>query len=293
MHFINFVNDLPVTVNELGDKYSIYVAQTPKLRGARKGTGSFVFYLTPKEVAGKYPHAQYPHAGGEWNTQLVMTGDTPIELLPLSSNGAIEMELPDPSPCSGLMTANMEGFIVAPTIRLEMSDGRDVAIMLLSPRKEPAKIDVEKTTLSISSDKLDATVLITAYEAAGCAGTISGQGFKTARLLLTRKPSCTDIHHGFMEKLAETKGPGQISVTWKPVSKNFEDTLAVFRPDSVKDYDLEKLADLIGADDDAFMGGDRPAFLIGDGNGTSYKLTLTLDRFLRRELSDETSITVN
>ena len=190
------------------------------------------------------------------------------------------------------MTANMEGFIVAPTVILDMSDGRDIAIMLLSPRKEPAKIDIEKTTLSIAGDKLNATVLITADDGVGCAGMISGQGFKTARLLLTRRPSCSSIHHGFMEKIAETKGPGQISVTWKPVSKNFEDTIAVFRPDSIKDYDLEKLADLIGADEDAFMGGDRPDFLIGDGNGTSYKLTLTLDRFLRTELSDETSITV-
>ena len=289
MHFINFVNDLPVTANAVGDKYSIYVGQTQKLRGARKGVGSFVFYYTPKEGGGRRLNPPLL----SWNTQLVMTGDTPLELLRLSSDGAIQMDIPGPSPCSGLITANMEGFIVAPTIKLDMSDGRDVAIMLLSPRREPAKIDVEKTTLSITSDKLNATVLITADDKVGCAGMISGQGFKTAHLLLTRRPSCSNIHHVFMEKIAETKGPGQINVTWKPVTKNFEDTLAVFRPDSVKDYDLEQLADLIGADDDAFMGGDRPPFLIGDGNGTSYKLTLTLDRFLRRELSDETTISLN
>ncbi len=288
MHFIHLVNDLPVTAKTLGDKYSIYVTNTSKLRGATRGIGAFVFYYSPKEVSGR---SSAPRE--TWNTQLVMTGETPIELQPLSSDGAIEIELPDSSPCTGLMTADMERYIVAPTIRLDMSDGRNVAIMLLSPRKEPAKIDVEKTTLSIVRDKLNATVLITADDAVGCAGLISGQGFKTAHLVLTRRPSCSSIHHGFMEKIAETKGPGQISVTWKPISKDFEDTLAVFRPDSVKDSDLEQLADLIGADDDAFMGGDRPPFLIGDGNGTSYKLTLTLDRFLRRELSDETTITVN
>jgi hypothetical protein len=53
------------------------------------------------------------------------------------------------------------------------------------------------------------------------------------------------------------------------------------------------VAGLIGADDDTFLGEDRPPFIIGDGKGTSYKLTLVLDRLLRKELSDETSITLN
>ena len=90
MHFISFVDGLPVTANALGDKYSIYVAQTPKLRGARKGMGAFVFYLSLKE-GGRNTRAA-------WNTQLVMAGDSPIELLPLSSGGAIEMGLPDSFP---------------------------------------------------------------------------------------------------------------------------------------------------------------------------------------------------
>ena len=287
MHLINFVNDLPITVNALGDKYSIYVGNSSKLRRAFNGIGAFVFYFTPRGGAGRNPPSPV------WNTQLVMTGETWTESLKqLSPDGAAQLDLPDPSPCTGLITPDMEGFIVASTIRLEMDDGRDVAIMLLSASKEPAKIEVEKATLSISSDKYDATVFITADDELRCAGAISGQGFKTAKLLLARLPNYSNAHRGFVEEIAKTKGPGQIKATWKPVSRNYEDTLVVFRPDEIKDYELEQIGHQIGADDNAFMGEGKPPFLIGDGTGTSYKLMLVLDRFLRRELSDETSITL-
>jgi len=288
MHLINFVNDLHITVNALGDKYSIYVGNSSKLKRAFNGIGAFVFYFTHRGGAGRNPPAPV------WNTQLVMTGETWTESLKqLSPDGAAQLDLSDPSPCTGLSTPNMEGFIVASTIRLEMDDGRDVAIMLLSASKEPAKIEVEKTTLSISSDKYDATVFITADDELRCAGTISGQGFKTAKLLLARLPNYSTAHRGFFEEIAKIKSPGQIKATWKPVSRNYEDTLIVFRPDEIKDYELEQIGHRIGADDNAFMGEDKPPFLIGDGNGTNYKLMLVLDHFLRRELSDETSITLN
>ena len=289
MHLINFVHDPPVTVNTLGDKYSISVENASKLRAVHRGTGAFVFYHTPHPSAGRSGSMNSPAA---WNTELVMTEEATVELL-LLSKAVVQFALPDPSPCTGMMTADMDGFIVAPTIRLHMSDGRDVAIVLLSPRKQLAKIDIEKTTLSISSDKLNATVFIAADDSLHCTGTVSGRGFKTAKLLLTRKPNCPTIQRGFVEKIAEIRGAGQMNATWKPVSKNYEDTLAIFRPDDVKDYDLEQVANRIGSDDDAFMGENKSSFLIGDGNGTSYKLTLILDRFLRRQLSDETTITVS
>ena len=136
-------------------------------------------------------------------------------------------------------------------------------------------------------------VFITADDGIRCAGTISGQGFKAAKLLLERRPNCPTLHRSFLEEIVETKGPGQMNAIWRPVSRNYEDTLVVFRPNEIKDYDLELIGHRIGADDDAFMGEDKPTFLIGDGKGTSYKLTLVLDRFLRKELLDETSITLN
>lgn len=288
MHLINFVNDLSLKVNELGDKYSITLGNTSKLRGAFSGIGAFVFYFTPRGGVGKNPPAPV------WNTQLVMMGEIQTETLSqLSSDVAMQLDLPSRYPSTGLMTADMEGFIVASTIRLDMDDGRDIAIMLVSSSKEPAKIDVEKTTLSISSDKCNATVLITADDGIRCAGTISGHGFKAAKLLLGRRPNCPTSSHGFVEEIAETKGPGQMNGIWRPVSRNYEDTLVVFRPNEIKDYDVELIGHRIGADDDEFMGEDKPPFLIGDGKGTSYKLTLVLDRFLRKELLDETSITLN
>ena len=84
-----------------------------------------------------------------------------------------------------------------------------------------------------------------------------------------------------------------MNASWRQVSRNYEDTLVVFRPNDIKDYDLELIGHQIGADDNAFMGEDKPPFLIGDGKGTSYKLTLVLDRFLRKELFEQTSITLN
>ena len=247
MHLINFVNDFPIKVNELGDKYSITAGNTSKFRGAFSGIGAFVFYFTPRGGAGRNPPAPV------WNTQLVMTGEIQTETLSqLSPNATVQLDLPDRFPCTGLMTADMEGFIVASTIRLDMDDGRDVAIMLMSSSKEPAKIDVEKATLSISSDKYNATVFITADDGIRCAGTISGQGFKAAKLVLERRPNCPTLHRSFVEEIVETKGPGQMNAIWRPVSRNYEDTLVVFRPNEIKDYDVELIGHGIGADDDAF-----------------------------------------
>lgn len=288
MHLINFVNDLSLNVNALGDKYSITVGNTSKLRGAFRGVAAFVFYLTPRGGAGRHPPAS------AWNTQLVMTGEIQTELLDRSSpDAAVQLDLPGRSPCTGLMTADMEGFIVASTIRLDMDDGRDVAIMLMSSSKEPAKIDIEKTTLSIASDKCNATVFITADDGIRCTGTISGHGFKGAKLLLERRPNCLTVRRGFVEEIVATEGPGPINATWRPVLRNYDDTLVAFRPNDIKDYDLELIGHRIGADDDAFTGEAKPPFLIGDGKGTSYKLTLVLDRFLRKQLLDETSMTLN
>ncbi len=289
MHLINFVHDFLLAVNTLGNNYSLSIGKTEilKLRGAYKGIGVFAFYTSPRGQIKSTANAS------SWNTQLVMTEEASIESLQRqSSDETIQLNLPDPVTCTGLMTWDMEGFIVAPTIKLEMHDGRDIAIMLLSSIKEPAKIDLEKTSLSIASDKINATVFMNIADGVHFDGTISGEGFSMARLFLTRKPQCSTIQRGFTEKIAETKGPGQIHVTWRPVSRSFEDTLVVFRPNEIKDYDLERVADLIGADDDTFLGPEKP-FLVGDGNGTSYTVTLVLDRFLRRDLSDETSISLN
>ncbi len=290
MHLINFVHDFLLAVNTLGNNYSLSIGNMEilKLRGAYKGIGVFAFYTSPRGQI-----KSTANRSSSWNTQLIMTEETSIESLQWqSSDETIQLNLPDPFTCTGLMTWDMEGFIVAPTIKLEMHDGRDIAIMLLSSIKEAVKIDVEKTSLSIASDKINATVFMTIADGVLFDGTISGEGFSMARLFLTRKPQCSTIQRAFTEKIAETKGPGQIHVTWRPVSRSFEDTLVVFRPNEIKDYDLERVADLIGADDDTFLGPEKPPFLIGDGNGTSYTVTLVLDRFLRRDLSDETSISV-
>ena len=134
MHLINFVNDLSLKINELGDKYSITVGNTLKLRGAFSGIGAFLFYFTPRGGAGRNPPAPV------WNTQLVMTGEIQTETVnQLSPDAGMQLDLPTRYPTTGLITADMEGFIVASTIRLCMDDGRDVAIMLMSHPKNPRK----------------------------------------------------------------------------------------------------------------------------------------------------------
>lgn len=207
-------------------------------------------------------------------------------------DGVCNVELPDPDSCSGFVTSNMEGFIVASAILLKFRDRRDIVIMLLFPKRDAPKIALAKKELSISGGKIEAQVFLTANEGIEYSGTITGTGFKKAELILTRRPNCQLIQQRYSQVLAEKKDQGTFGSSWMPVSRAFDDILVVFRPSEIHDYDLEKIFRLIGAEDDAFRGQKNSSFIIGDGRGTSYTLSLVLDRSLRREMMDETIITL-
>ena len=284
MHLINFVHDIPITIEALGNKYSATVADTSKLNIATKGEGVFVFQYGPTRS----------EMVSNWTSRFVMNDEILVDTLNTrSSDGIGKVDLPEPDPCSGFVSSNMEGFIVGPTILLKFRDRRDIAMMLLTGRKGKPRIELAKTALSISGSKIEAQVFLTVTEGVDCSGTISGNGFKNARYILTRRPNSRVVKQQYSETLAEKNGPGTLSASWRPVSRAFDDTLAVFRPGEIRSPDLERILQLIGASEDAFLGQKNSSFIIGDGGGTSYTLSLVLERSLGRDMMDETVITLS
>jgi hypothetical protein len=191
-------------------------------------------------------------------------------------------------PCTGLITHTDEGYLIAPALRLDIPDGRDIVLMMFSPRTRPLSISLDKTSLSIMGETASVT-LSTGTDGLQCTGTVPSGEF-IARIILTRNPGLPVYTQGFEEKLCETKeSEASISATWKPVTRSFEDSVIAFHPSKMNMFSLDKVSELLGApeDDDSFPGSD---FVVGDGGPVNYSVRLVIDRHLGRHYSDEAKV---
>lgn len=116
------------------------------------------------------------------------------------------------------------------------------------------------------------------------------------QVILNRNPGPPVAGRGFDEILSEVRGAGIMSVTWKPVSRTFEDLVLAFYPSTVFSDDLytwglDRVARNLGAPDQQ-DGEKRGDYVIGDGIGVNYTLRLRVDRGLGRHDSDETRLTI-
>ena len=206
----------------------------------------------------------------------------------------MEFDPTDKFPCTGIVTSNGEGYMIAPALRLDMGKGHEIVLMLLSPPVRPCNVSVEKTVLSIPGE--EATMTLTAESGElRCLGTLS-TGSKGARVILNRNPGLPVYKAGFNETLGKFKGPGQISAVWKPVGRSFEELVLVFDPSAICSFEADSLSfdripsHLSGREfKDSGSIGD---YVIGDGIGVSYAIRLLLDRGLGRHSSDEARLTV-
>jgi len=281
LHLINFVYDNPISITQSGSAFSATVSDASRLKGVTRGIGIFVFRYGPTSS----------EITSNWTRRFLMNEETLVDTG--SSSGTGNVNLPNSDPCSGVVSSYMEGFLAAPAMNLKMRDGRDVVIMRMSPRKGGQRIALAKTAISLSEGETEVQIFLTASDGVECTGTVSGTEFKRAQITLTRIPDYSDIQRGFPEILAETTSPGPIRASWKPVTRSFGEVLAVFRPSEIQDSDLERILQLIGAGDGTFLGDKESSFVIGDGKGTRYTLSLTMERTLRPNMIDETILTLS
>ena len=253
------------------------------LKSVTGGRGLFCFYQKGRTSArgGMY---------GQWIGDFGLSEKFPVEYALRSDAMTVSLSKIARSPCSGIITNTDEGYIIAPSLRLDISEGRDIVLMLLSPRTVPLDLSLTKASLTIPGEEANVTLSVSNGELR-CAGSVSGRGVRGARIILDRNPGLPIYTHGFEEKLCQLKGAGVIATNWKPVTRVFEDFVIVFHPTKLWDFSFDDVRELLGVPEDDDMG---PAdFVIGDGHGTNYAIRLILDRSLGRHSSDEVRLLVS
>jgi hypothetical protein len=263
--------------SEERDSFTVYGLE--HIRGALKGLGLLYFYMT----GSKTPVLR---------SEFVLLQSTPAEysmIQPQVTMASIDAQAKGPA--SGIITESRDGtFIIAPSLKLDVPEGRDLALMLVSPIRGIHEVSTDKMTLEVPSDEATVT-LSTGSGELRCSGSVSGKGVKGARLVLNRNPRLPVFSLGFDEKLCELNGPGEISAVWKPISRNFEECLLVFHPGQTDYSSFENAAEHLGAPEDDFTG-TMENYVVGDGVGVNYAIRLTLDRSLGRHSSDEARLTL-
>jgi len=206
----------------------------------------------------------------------------------------VEFDPIDKFPCTGIVTSNGEGYMIAPALKLELGKGREIVLMLLSPSVRPHNISVEKTVLAIPGAEAMMTLTAESGELR-CLGTLS-TGSKGGRVILNRNPRLPVYRAGFNEILGKLNGPGQISAVWRPIGRSFEELVLVFDPSTICSFEANSLSfDMIPSHlsrREFKDSGSIDDYVIGDGIGVSYTIRLLSNRGLGRHSSDEAKLAV-
>jgi hypothetical protein len=227
-----------------------------------------------------------------WNKSLFMPHPTPMDTNIFSKASEPSMfNIPDVFPCAGAVSPELGGYLVAPTVKLDVAEGKDIAAMLIAPHPDPTHLTLGKNSLSIPADGSDARIELTSNGHLNCEGTFS-TGSNSARLVLKRDSNPPIRDFGLVEELVQAKEPGPINASWKPVTRSFEELLFVYRPLDVDLGDLDRLVEHVGASTDTFDEAGATPFIIGDSSAGSYTVRLVLSRHHRGDLEDETQISV-
>jgi len=282
MHLTSYIKN-PVDRHTDNGREYFTVAGTGSLRGVLVGRGIL------------YSWIQGVSEDAVLNCQFALSQMTPAQYTANESGEiSIELEAQSRFPCSGIITSTGEGYIISPAFKLDPVKGQDIVLMLLAPRTSPYNVAVDKNVLAIPKDESEVIVTSDGGEVR-CSGAISSQS-KRASIVLNRNPRLPVYRAGFNETLSLIRGGGQISASWKPVARSFEELAMAFYPSKMNPYDpnsagLDRVANYLGvpalADTRKF--GD---YVVGDGAGVNYTLRLRIDRGLRRHESDETRLTV-
>src|SRR6266446_4531488 len=229
------------------------------------------------------------------NCQFVLSNSTPVEDT-VKELGQITVEF-DPRnkfACAGIVISTGEGYLIAPALRLDLSKGRDIVLMLLSPPLGPHKMSLEKNVLTIPGE--DATMTLTTGNGElRCLGTFSARS-KEAKVILNRNPRIPVYKAGFNETLGKLKGRGKLNAVWKPVGRSFEELVLVFDPSSIcslqaNSLSFDNMPSLLSGTESKGTG-NKEDYVIGDGIGVSYTIRLLLHRGLGRHSSDKTRLYV-
>ena len=206
----------------------------------------------------------------------------------------VEFDPADKFPCTGVVTSNGEGYMIAPALKLDVGKGREIVLMLLSPVARPHNVSVEKNVLTIPDGEATVTVT-TGNGEVRCLGSFSAQS-KEAKIILNRNPRLPVYRAGYNETLSKLKGRGQMNAVWKPVGRSFEELVLVFDPSTIcslqaNSLSFDNMPSLLSGTESKGTG-NKEDYVIGDGIGVSYTIRLLFQRGLGRHSSDTTRVYV-
>ncbi len=257
--------------DESNDVITISGLEASDIRKVTFGTGLFYFY------------------DEGWNSQLSFVVTNPLSLT--SGPGQIELRINRLTrfPFTGIVTIGDEGYLVAPTLKLEYASEASIVLMRLSPRTVPHAISIDKPVLSIEDQS--ATVSLSMQGSRlRCTGIISKPSFEAAKLIINRNPNLPVYKSGYDEEICKLTVPGEFDATWTPVIRGFDDSLIVFYLSSIGPTELGKIATLLGAPEYDPLD-ERIAMVIGDGPFTNYHLQLVVSHRLHTS-SDEVCLRI-
>jgi hypothetical protein len=266
----------PIRWDHTGQENSFTLSGLRDVRGVSRGNGVLYFWVQP-EARGRRQIEFYQSQ----SVAIEFKGDESGQL----SFGLDDKMIPPPS---GVVSLSDQGFIIAPCLKVKTVK-QEIVLMLLSPPTSPPELTAEKSILSVK-DGEETVALSTDGNEVNCRGTISGP-FKTAHIVLNRNPNLRVYKNGFNQEISEAKLPGEINVTWKPVSREFEEHLIAFDGSNPQIRIVDDLLEWMRWSKDP-LDNDPGDFVIGDGLGVNYTIRLVLDRGLGRHVSDETRVTI-
>lgn len=227
-------------------------------------------------------------------SQFVMLQDAQVEHAQENDQIIVDSQTLPMFPACGIITSGGEGFVLAPSLKLDVNKGKNMVLMVLSPTTSPRRLSVEKNILNIP--KAESTMSIsTDGDELHSLGLITGRS-KTTKIIINRNPHLPVYRAGFNETLTTLKGRGRISATWKPVARSFEELVLIFYPSRMiqinpDSLSLAKIPEHLGLSTNP--GAQRSEdFVLGDGPGIEYALRLKTGFGLRRSASAQTRLTV-
>ena len=294
MTVLNTLNWISATYAKLDDSYRVTLRSRKRLniRSARTGRG---------HLDSNWVDVGPDRDRRDWVVRLQLKEDNPVDVQVQQADeeSVLTVDQPPIFSCAGFFSSSMEGAIVAPACKLDISMSPDIWIMALEPPRKHLSVTPETQSLSVSRQESSAVVSLRGGEELVCHLIAAGQGFRSVRLEMER----ATFRSKSVEKIGQLE-TGSTEARWTPCRQDFGGVIWVTASSMVR-WQFASLLECLGAEvkEDRLSsffsrgrlrwGGLHRGFVISDGPALGYKLRLVMDRSLRPDVNNQSRIVVS
>jgi hypothetical protein len=246
-------------------------------RGVYVGTGQMIFHWVQE---GKTQ---------VWRCDISMLDPTPVQVVEnVGQDGGLEMVVPldNVYPAGLLLQGRMVGTLMAPAVHIDVPWGADFWVFLVRSPWFPAKLQMERSSLSVehNTSRATASLGVMADGSVSAQVVLDGTDFKNASFGVKR----TLGSYSSTEEVCNV-GAGTQTFTWKPIMRVFD--LVLVLKGGVSESQWSKIAQGVGADISSglFGGSLEGDYVLCDGPAFSYRWSLKGHRGLLENQEDQIS----